>query len=167
MTHDAPPGFELEQDLRFQRVAWRVERVSWLIMALIVVAALAGVFGGGPLGHARAGAAGDPLRIEYDRFARVQSNYTVRADAVVSTGASRLELRFGSDFLDMFHVEQITPAPISWQLTGDGAIAGFDVKGGESVRVQVDGRFSRAGRVNAEFSRPGGPALRCTILVYP
>jgi hypothetical protein len=40
---------EVEQDLDFQQRTWALERAGWIVMLLIIAAALAGFFGGGPL----------------------------------------------------------------------------------------------------------------------
>jgi hypothetical protein len=39
---------EIQEDLPFQRREWLVERVAWGVMALLIVAALLGLFGTGP-----------------------------------------------------------------------------------------------------------------------
>jgi hypothetical protein len=63
---------EVNADIEFQRRVWRVQRIGWLIIAAVIVAALLGVFGGGPL--SRAAVQGDGLRLEYERFARLQQS---------------------------------------------------------------------------------------------
>jgi hypothetical protein len=40
---------ELDQDLAFERRTWTVERVAWVAMGLMGIAALAGLLGPGPL----------------------------------------------------------------------------------------------------------------------
>ncbi len=65
------PALQLPEDMRFQRAEWRVQRIGRLLMLAIVIAALAGVFGDGPLAT-RFHASGDGvLQVEYDRFVRV------------------------------------------------------------------------------------------------
>jgi hypothetical protein len=66
-------GLQIEQDLEYQQRAWTVQRVGRVMMALAVLAALAGLLGPGPLSRASAGATGDPLRLEYERFLRFQT----------------------------------------------------------------------------------------------
>ena len=54
---------ELNQDLAFQYREWAVQRGSRWVLAVFVIAAALGAFGGGPLTHARAGAPGSPVWI--------------------------------------------------------------------------------------------------------
>lgn len=43
---------EIEEDLDHQRRCWKLERASWAVMALVLLAAMAGLFGSGPLSWA-------------------------------------------------------------------------------------------------------------------
>jgi hypothetical protein len=61
---------EINADLEFQRRVWAAQRIGWIAIGAFVIAALVGVFGQGPLSSAAAG--GNALRIEYERFARLQ-----------------------------------------------------------------------------------------------
>lgn len=42
-------ALEIEEDLRLQHRLWTAERVGWLMVGVLVLAALAGLFGTGPL----------------------------------------------------------------------------------------------------------------------
>ena len=56
---------EVGQDLDFQRREWAVQRVGWGAMALVILAALLGLFGSsGPLSRAATNAADDLVRLE-------------------------------------------------------------------------------------------------------
>ena len=68
---------EIEQDLGFEERAWRVQRVSWFIMFLVIALALIGLFGTGPLSSARTGSSGDEFSANYERFARHLGNESV------------------------------------------------------------------------------------------
>lgn len=65
------PLHPLEQeDPATVQTEWRVQRVGWVVLAGIVVAALAGVFGAGPLSWTSASADDASLVVKYSRFAR-------------------------------------------------------------------------------------------------
>ena len=62
MAEESHSGdLELDQDLIFERRTWTVERVAWVIMALVGLAALAGLLGPGPLSETTSGEQGGPL----------------------------------------------------------------------------------------------------------
>jgi hypothetical protein len=106
---------EIKQDLVFQRREWAVQRIGWWILTAFVVAALLGLFGGGPLSSARAGHPDAPLRVEYERFVRVgaPTRLTLRGNMTGLTPRSGLRLRIRRDYFEAFRVERIAPEPAS------------------------------------------------------
>src|SRR6185503_10274526 len=69
---------ELNQDLDLQRKTWTVQRIGWGGMALIVVAALAGVFGSGPLTRTEVTDNPQTFRLLYDRFGRYEGELVLQ-----------------------------------------------------------------------------------------
>src|SRR3954451_15271805 len=73
--------------------AWDLQRPAWGVMAAIVASALLGLFGDGPLSSVTVGEPDGPLRLEYDRFGRSQSETLLRvrlAPGAVREGRARL-----------------------------------------------------------------------------
>jgi hypothetical protein len=58
------------ESLSLQRREWRVDRVGWVVMGLILVAGLLGVWGGGLLGSVTATGSDGRVLVDYDRFVR-------------------------------------------------------------------------------------------------
>ncbi len=71
----------IREDMRFQRRYWLFERIGWAILILIIAAATAGTFAGGPLSAAAGTGAG--FDAAYERFARrgVETRITVTMPA--------------------------------------------------------------------------------------
>ena len=61
-------ALELDEDPAFLRAQWRAERIGWLGIGLIILAALLALLGRGPLGQ-RTVTRG-PLRVHYDAVMR-------------------------------------------------------------------------------------------------
>jgi len=70
MSQQRVGSLEIVQDMTFQRRAWVVQRIAWVVMLLIVVAAVLGLFATGPLSGTTAKTDDGVLTIEYGRFAR-------------------------------------------------------------------------------------------------
>lgn len=101
-------GLQVEEHRRFQSVFWRLERVAWMVFALILVLALAGLTGGGGYlaqGTVQIGGA----QVEYPRVARWQAADELRI--AFPAGAELHRLTLGGAFLDHYAVETATPAP--------------------------------------------------------
>jgi hypothetical protein len=115
---------QVEEDLAFQQSDWRVQRVGWAVLALVIVAALAGLLGPGPLSSATAGGGDAPL-VEYERFVRHggQTDLTIRIDA---RDAGPVRVAISREYLAAVQLRQILPAPRAAQASGEMLLYTFD-----------------------------------------
>jgi hypothetical protein len=105
-------GLEIDEDFGYQRRAWVVQRVGWVLMVLLVLAAVVGLLGSGPLSHATAHVP-QRLSVDYQRFARYETSETLTIrvpPAAMADGVVRLSIN--RDFLDASKVESVVPAPL-------------------------------------------------------
>ncbi len=58
------------QDLGFQRRWWRFERIAWTFFGVLLLCDLAGLFGRGPLAHARRVTSDGSVEMTYERVER-------------------------------------------------------------------------------------------------
>lgn len=109
---------QVDQDLRAERREWRTERIGWVAMLALVVAALAGLLGTGPLSHADAG--DDRLRVAYERTIRRQApaRLKVQLPAGAAEGAEAW-LWIDRAYADAVAIQKITPAPLAVEAAGD------------------------------------------------
>lgn len=71
---DTPSGpRELDRHLPLQRREWRARQIGWSAPGLLLSAALAGLFGSGPLSSARASDPGGGLAVDCPRFVRASA----------------------------------------------------------------------------------------------
>lgn len=162
-------GLQLDQDPRFQRRSWYVERMGWTIMALAVIAALAGLFGTGPLSGARSASERGDLAVEYQRFARAKAPVMLRlefSEQVARRGQVRLWIARG--YLEAMKVEHILPEPEKVEVAGERLVYVFAVSaagdpGSVSFRLKPDG----FGMVRGSAGVEGGGEVRFRHLVYP
>jgi hypothetical protein len=113
MAEDPHSGdLEIEQDLDFERQSWTIERVGWVAMAMVGLAALAGLLGPGPLSETTAGVQGGPLWLEYSRFGRFRAPLTLRVHLGPNAdqqGPVRVWL--SREYLEAVQIEQVSPQP--------------------------------------------------------
>jgi hypothetical protein len=108
----------LEIDENFQHHVrnWRIKRVGWAVMALLIAAALAGLLGPGPYSETSAeGPSG--LHIEYQRIARYHA--PAHFNLKVPGGKEDLEISVASKFVKEIALEHIDPEPKEMRLNGD------------------------------------------------
>jgi hypothetical protein len=135
-------------------------------MALLIAAALAGVFGSGPLSRARAEAGG--VEIEYDRFARRTKQSELRIRAVPRPGTEPVRIAIDNAFMRDIKLESVAPAPERIESGGERTTFVFrppsDAGPLEAVLLF---KPQRAGRLEGKLSVNGAAPLSWGMLVYP
>jgi hypothetical protein len=160
---------DIDQDLEFQRREWKVQRIGWALMLLVILAALGGLFGRGPLSRAVAGRPGDPLRVEYDRFVRRHSSQSLTlllSPDAVNAGEARIHV--DSALIAGLEIRHLTPAPERQEATPDGIVATFrlgDARAPHRILVdyQADAYWSAAGAIALDRR----PPIRLHLVVFP
>ncbi len=127
MTVTEPVGdLERDRDLRFQRREWTVQRGGWLVMVAIIVAALIGLLGAGPLSSTTVESG--PLQLNYSRFERRHAPTALEV-SVASSAASQdqVEVWISADYLARIEITSIMPEPEEVIVTDDRAIYRFSI----------------------------------------
>ncbi len=160
---------EISQDVEMQHRIWKMQRIGWGVMALVVLCIMLGLTGRGPLSHTTAGASGAPLRLEYERFGRLESPMELKVHlgpGVARDGKARIWFR--REYFEALATEQILPEPEKMEVYSDRHVLEFDLPQPQreatvvlKVRPQKIG--SMAGRVGVE----NGQSLSFKHFIYP
>jgi hypothetical protein len=154
-------------DDRFERKWWTVQRISFYVLLVFVIAGLLGVFGRGPL--SMNSASSDGISIEYDRFARYRTSSVLKVSidrGYVQDG--RVSLFVSQDLVDTFTMSQTTPLPESAMLAGDGVVFAFDATGADSpMQVKFSQQPPKPGIISGRIGVPTANALNIRQIVYP
>lgn len=161
-------SLDIAEDLDFQRGDWRAQRAGWICITLVLLAALAGFLGGGPLSRAVASTADGALSVEYQRFERFQSptQLTVRfGGAVIEDGSASIWI--DRDYSERMRIEHVVPQPESVEIGPNRLTYRFRVgkdarRGAATFHVQ----FRDFGWIAARFGGADG-SLTFGQLVYP
>jgi hypothetical protein len=101
---------DINQDLPVQILTWNIQRAGWAAMGFIVVLALAGLFGHGPISQVREGSLQEGLQIEYERFGRQQSPASVRISARPEREGG-LSIWIDHSYLSHMEIQHMVPLP--------------------------------------------------------
>lgn len=160
-------GLQLLRDERHQRHEWRAEIVAWPIVALVLLAALAGLLGPGPLSRAVAEAKG--VRLEYHRFSHYQGpeRLVFRLAPGMAVGG-RVRLWIDRHLVEGLDIEQVDPWPAAVEAEGGRYVWVFLApKEGEAmvatIRYRPDFIGMRQGRAGVD----GGPEVTLRQVAYP
>ena len=162
----AETELDIDQDLEFQRRDWTFERIGWLAMLLVIVAALVGFLGDGPVSRAQARASDQSIRVEYGRFARrgamTELTVVVRRDS----SSNAVTLWVSDTFLRGVHVKGIEPDPVRQLSAGDRTL--FDiVVAADSARLTFAFTPRETGARRVELGLMGREPLALTQFVFP
>jgi hypothetical protein len=161
-------GLQLSQHDAFQRREWRAERIGWVLMALLVVAALIGLLGGpGPLSWTTARGADGLLQVEYQRFSHLEADdlLTVRLapDAITSDS---VHVELAGSWMQSVDITGITPEPQEQITTPYGARLAFATEPGAELSVQIAFRADEMGTIDGGV-RFEGETVAFGQFVYP
>src|SRR3954469_22579634 len=101
MPGPEPPvvnGLQIDQSLDFQRRFERIQKIAWRVLALVPVAAVAGLFGGGLFSHVTAGGAG--AEVSYERFGR--QSVDTQLEVTVPRSRQPVAVSISREFLDRY-----------------------------------------------------------------
>lgn len=162
-------GIDISEDMDFQRREWVVQRVGWVVIALLLLAGLLGLFGKGPLGRGEAGDPAGQLSLRFDRIDHYQadSKLAIHAGPDAVQG-DELRLTLNQSYLDRIEVAAISPEPVSVELAGDKQVFIFKVADpaqGSDVLFQY--RFAKIGSATGQLGLEGGSELSFKQFVYP
>ena len=128
MTNEPTTSLELDDDRhqRLHRREWIAERWGMALVALVVVAALLGLLGPGPLSYRMETSSDGQLSIEHYALQR----YEAPAELVVRfrpppLGTKLIRLGLSRTFTDRITVEGMTPEPESTEIDDDRLVYSF------------------------------------------
>jgi hypothetical protein len=169
MPAKAGRDLEVAEDLEFQRRSWIAQRAGWVIMALVVFAAVAGLFGAGPLSSAQSGASNGLIWIEYERFGRLKAPNTLRihfAQGAVRKGHIRIWI--DRAYLQETKPERVLPEPQKVEVSGERLLYEFSAAsdaGAGAISFELEpGSF---GLIRGRLGLDGGDELRFRHFIFP
>lgn len=163
-------GFQIEHDPSFHRRAWVVQRIGWALMALVLVAAVLGLLGSGPLSEATADVPG-VMRVEYPRFAQSQTpgRLTVHLEPGAVTAPS-VSLGIDRQYLERWKIESVVPPPRRVHQADERLVYEFEVAGpGRPLTLVLLLEAQQVGVMTGRVILEGDPGASAVFrqVVYP
>jgi hypothetical protein len=158
------PKETLDTNSRFHEREWHIQRGGWILVAIFLALAFAGLFGGGPL--SRAQAVNAQGRIDYERFVRNGSpvELLITPARGARHGISKVEIT--ADFAETFRIESITPEPAGVTLSGRQLVYKFAAtEPGAAISFHLDPQRLWLHRATVQID--DGAPLQIWQLTYP
>ncbi|MCX7515143.1 hypothetical protein [Frateuria sp. STR12] len=163
------PSIQINENRDHQRYEWRVERIGWLVMAILLAAGLLGLLGYGAMSRSQAGAPG-ALSVDYDHLQRASAPSEYRfsvAPSLASDGA--LTLRFDQALLDEVEMQSIVPEPTQVRAGPGFTEFTFAMAPAQGSPERIEFQFQHAtfGHVRGQVTAEGAAPLVIDQFVYP
>ena len=150
---------EIHENQRAQRRIWVAERIGWAALFLLVASAIAGVFGDGPLSHARS-ETGDGVTVRYERTLRRSAPSEIEVEVSRTRAGEDIVLLVSQDLARILDPARSIPAPARTVALEDGGLAlVFAVAPGASeasllLRLEPENPAKLTSRIAVEGGRP-------------
>jgi len=143
-------GLEVHEDIEFSRREEAWQRVGYVLLAGVVMAAFVGLLGAGPLSQATASV--DGLTVDYERIGRNGSWTTMLVRPGRPDGDKALVVAISRSWLDGFRLDTITPTPTEMTARGDTLLLTWTTPPDEVV---LELRYLKAGFLAGELEALG------------
>ena len=153
MDEFASRKYPIQEHIAFQRRTWVVERIGWVALVVIVLAALLGLFGGGPLSRQTAGS--DEMKVQYDRFQRVTKLASFTFLFAPAANAER-RLHLNREFQDAFEITGIFPTPLQSAFDDGGLGMTFSTEANKESQIVIWAHPRRYGSINIDARADDG-----------
>ena len=164
MERASPISLDIQDDPVFQRREWLVQRVGWWLFLAVLLAAVLGVFGSGPLSDAEIIDAHAAIR--YERFLRRDAPTTITIQ-LSRTAKPETSVRVDREYLAGLQIERIIPQPQDEQAEGESVVFRFATHGTGSAVITFHVRPMKPGELSGTFAIVGGQPVELSHFVYP
>lgn len=158
---------EVEPDIAehaaFQRRVWRVQRVGWVALGLLIVCAAMGMTGRGGILAGQTAEASFGL-VSFKRVAR--QGAPVEIVLGVKDGLDAQNLKLDAGFLDAFDLVAVQPADEGQTAFGDGLSLALRLQGTDRV-IRLVVRPREVGWARYGMALGDGPPVALATLVLP
>ncbi|PVY40190.1 hypothetical protein [Pontibacter virosus] len=114
---------DIDEDIELESANWKIQRVAWVLMALVVIAALLGFTGDGGIGNfqtLKAGDSAEGLEVEYERFLRRGAPAEIKVKLKPSASDTLTDLHLSKEFHEKLEVDKVVPEPSEVYATEKG-----------------------------------------------
>jgi hypothetical protein len=147
----------------FERRSWLVQRVAWLALSAVVIAALAGAFGRGPLSQKQVVSGDGSLVVHYDRA--VRNNSPLRLEFQVDADADGTAfLWISRAYLDQFELCETEPRALMQTAEHERLVLRLSARG-QAAKVVLHLKPRRPGFASGDIGLGDPPSATRTLHV--
>lgn len=162
------PSLQVDQDLKFQRLQWSIQRVARWVLLIVIVLAVLGMLGPGLLSKDVAADPAGAVSVEYDRFDHQSACNALRLTVRSQGGQERfVRVWLNQSYLERVEILEISPPPTSVETRSGRRYYSFAADPAEPFELTIRYEHQEWGRAEGEIGVADGPGARFTQTVYP
>ena len=156
----------VQEDMSMQQRVWRFERVGWYVLVAMVLLALAGLFGNGPLSDAEVVSQDGRVRVEYQRLSR---SGTTDSLFITVQGASGqpVEVQLEGSLLRDASIETLQPEPQRSMSHGQAMLFQLGTRQDGMSTLYLTLRSEHVGTLEGSVRVGPHSAVRFSTFLYP
>ena len=162
-------SIELEEDLTFQRRQWKIQRAGWILMLRIVLAALAGLLGHGPLSQTTRTDPSGALSVKYYRFEHASALTELQVHVGPEKAKDgKVRLSIDAAYLGRIRMMALSPLPLQVEQRDGRHVYVFACDEHGPLDLTIHYEHEDWGKVEGKIGLADGPeALAISQIVYP
>ena len=121
---------EINEELELHEKGWKIQRLGWIFIFLIVALGLFGFFGDGLA--SKTTVTQNQAKIQYDKFYRREARMEMKVDLLNNTNTP-VDISFPNNYLKNFQLESILPEPASIKVGNEQVHYLFDGQGSMNI----------------------------------
>ena len=144
-------------------VPGRFQRVAWWLLALVPVAAIAGLFGDGLFSEVTAGSERAGGTVSHERFGRLTADTELELE--FARPSRTTDIAISRAFLDRYDTAEVRPEPLRVRTLADAVV--FTFAAAPAGRATFSLRPKSVGSSSGTVTVVGGTPVHVEQLVYP
>lgn len=153
-------SIEIDEAINLHKKGWIIQRIGWSFFALVVISAILGLFGNGPLSYKSQESNGNLL--EYEKFGRFQSEMELKLTVRPQNGTGVVSVP--KSYLEEFDIEKVFPEPREQKVVGENHV--FTFTGDSPITVVVYLLPQQTGTINTTIHANNQP-FQLSQYIYP
>jgi len=156
----------VHEDIPMQQRVWRFERVGWYVLVAIVLLALAGLFGNGPLSDAEVVSQDGRVRVEYQRLSRSGTTDSLFI-TVQGIPGQPVEVQIEGSLLRDASIETLQPEPQQSMSHGQAMLFQLGTKQDGVATLYLTLRSEHVGTLEGSVRAGPESAVHFSTFLYP
>lgn len=162
------PQFNLSGVTLSTEREWLVQRIGWILWAVIILGAIGGIFGPGPLSSTIAKSSDGTTQVSFNKFLHYHSSETIEIILRPERGSKTADLFLSRSLLDNLEIRKTEPESNESILEDDGVVYIFSkLSSADSVKVVLHVEYQNYGTSTGAIGLAGHALAQLNQFVYP